>query len=418
MKSAGILLLAGLLFQQSQPVQQSDPATQQQQQQEQQRQQQLEEQRRQLELERQRQEGERVTQERLKELEALGMLHSSDKLPQKPPPLLEFVLAPVMERDATFDLKSIPFDQWLAANDRAQVPWKVQIQNPALRMDQRLEVAYTAKIQADTLNKYGSIHDLFFISAVGSPGGKCCLVAPKVVHYTRKEKLAHEFELRFSDAVLTQPGDYWLWLILYDRANAQHNIVKRRIHVPPIENDPLPDADKALPNVELPGRTDRERGTVLEFYRGLSLPIGNKQPLHRSVSFQQSDAGRLDWVGLTAAITKDYHTIDIASATKGDVSFFTGTLNQHLTNPSDASRVLIFISGSSVFESIGGFEPLALPGECRCRAYHLILRRNAGDGNDDLGRLLKPLHPRTFNIFVAQDFRKALAEIIKDLGEL
>jgi hypothetical protein len=37
---------------------------------------------------------------------------------------------------------------------------------------------------------------------------------------------------------------------------------------------------------------------------------------------------------------------------------------------------------------------------------------------DDVAKLLKPLHPKTFDIPSAADLRKALAEVIKDLGNI
>jgi hypothetical protein len=37
---------------------------------------------------------------------------------------------------------------------------------------------------------------------------------------------------------------------------------------------------------------------------------------------------------------------------------------------------------------------------------------------DDVAKLLKPLHPETFDIPSAADLRKALAEVIKDLGNI
>src|SRR6266576_1130853 len=63
--------------------------------------------------------------------------------------------APVMKHDAEFDLRSIPLQDWLHAKDVADLPWKIEIKDPALRMDQRVELAYTARIPARSLNKLG-----------------------------------------------------------------------------------------------------------------------------------------------------------------------------------------------------------------------------------------------------------------------
>ena len=61
---------------------------------------------------------------------------------------------------------------------------------------------------------------------------------------------------------------------------------------------------------------------------------------------------------------------------------------------------------------------MKVEGDCQCRVYHLRLRLNTDDVFDDVAKLLKPLHPKTFDIPSAADLRKALAEVIKDLGNI
>jgi hypothetical protein len=36
---------------------------------------------------------------------------------------------------------------------------------------------------------------------------------------------------------------------------------------------------------------------------------------------------------------------------------------------------------------------------------------------DDLEKVIKPLHPKTFNILTPRDFREALGEIVRDLNQ-
>ena len=38
--------------------------------------------------------------------------------------------------------------------------------------------------------------------------------------------------------VCVQPGDYVLWLVLYDRQTGKHNVAKRRLRVPELRGDP------------------------------------------------------------------------------------------------------------------------------------------------------------------------------------
>ena len=50
--------------------------------------------------------------------------------------------------------------------------------------------------------------------------------------------------------------------------------------------------------------------------------------------------------------------------------------------------------------------------------YYLRFRLNLNDVFDQLEKLMKPLHPRVFNLITARDFRKAIGEIVEDLEKL
>ena len=59
-----------------------------------------------------------------------------------------------------------------------------------------------------------------------------------------------------------------------------------------------------------------------------------------------------------------------------------------------------------------------MEGDCRCRVYYLRFRLSVNDVFDQLEKLMKPLRPRVFNLLSARDLRKALAEIVDDLGKM
>jgi hypothetical protein len=44
------------------------------------------------------------------------------------------------------DLRSIPISDWLNAGEHADIPWYFSVRPPFLRIDQRVEVAYIARI--------------------------------------------------------------------------------------------------------------------------------------------------------------------------------------------------------------------------------------------------------------------------------
>jgi len=80
-------------------------------------------------------------------------------------------------------------------------------------------------------------------------------------------------------------------------------------------------------------------------------------------------------------------------------------------------RVFIFVSGSLLFERGSEASPIKLEENCNCRAYHVRLRVTKDDVFDDLTKVIKPLHPKIFDILTTRDFREALADIIRDLEQ-
>jgi hypothetical protein len=377
----------------------------------------------------------------------------------------------VMKHDPEFDLDSIPLAQWLDARDIQEIPWKTRTENAELRMDQRLEVAYTATLQAkDVNNLFGG--DLYFIAGVTDAGARS-LVPPKVVHRSLDGRIPENKELRFSDNLIALPGEYVLYLVLYDRQTGRHNTMKRRMTVTPLSGDPLPDAGKGLPQLEFFDFTDRERGT-LQFFKGLSLPVTNRRMLrielisllnppeqwsdhrrivrshiqqtaaalnalsqlrlaqgsvsvtgldiaHGAIAFQQANLDQLNWEELTAVLNKiaDDNTVSLTTMqTGGGSAFFRESLDRELSASRDAMKVLVVLSGVEVFEPSSSIKPLDPRKNCDCRVYHLRFRYDSHDASDDIGKILKPLGPRTFDITAPRELRKALAEIIRDLSNL
>src|SRR5262249_11879387 len=124
------------------------------------------------------------------------------------------------------------------------------------------------------LNKIGNAHELFFVSRVSSPDGEW-LEEPSVSRPV-EQQLSSRNQTEFSLRVCLKPGDYLLWVVLYHRETGRHNLAKRRIKVPELRADPLPDMYEGTPLVEFPEAGDSDQG----FVKGrLHLPVHNKLPL-------------------------------------------------------------------------------------------------------------------------------------------
>ena len=107
-------------------------------------------------------------------------------------------------------------------------------------------------------------------------------------------------------------------------------------------------------------------------------------------------------------------------SSKNNNTFFREFLNQRLSADSavaDGMRVLIVVTSPQLFESGSDLRPLQIEGDCNCRVYYLRFRLNVNDVFDQLEKFMKPLRPRVFNLITARDLRRAIAEIVQDLGK-
>jgi len=378
--------------------------------------------------------------------------------------------------DSALDLKSIPISDWINAGEHAEISWNLQVSDPYLRVDQRLEISYLARINARDLNRIGNTHELFFISRISSADGEW-LDQPHIVHRELEKELPRGTQLDLFTRVCVQPGDYLLWLILYDRQTGKHNVAKRRLRVSELRGDPLPDLYRRMPLVEYPQADDSDENGP-GFLKGqLNLPVHNKHALavelvstlsppeqwtgrsrvlrtqndltvgtlaalsqleldegtmsitgldlaRRQVLFEQPGISQVDWASLTGALKKA-QSPEVSAAqlqgSKNNGAFFRDFLNRQISGERSGVspvRVIIVVTSSQLFERGSDLTPLQVEGDCHCRVYHLRFRLNVTDVFDEIEKLIKPLHPRTFNLMTPRDLRKAIAEIVADLGKL
>jgi len=435
----------------------------------------------QQEAERQRQEAARIAaeQERIRQeairKENLDAITAPTPVPISritPKQVTERCLAQAMNPEA-FDVTQIPLKEWLARPDTTPIPWKVDLRKPELRIDQRYEVAYGVEVTKKDLKWVQGRQELRYISGVSNAAGQF-LVAPKLGNQMFDSVYKPNFRVRFSDCVFLPPGDYLLWIVLIDTNNTRRNVIKRNVHVPEFSSDELPKLLSSSPAVEFPEIVRSGQRTLPKIAPRFVLPVANKQPIHvevvsmlspadqwsgrvdivrwvnnrvlnataalsqiqlqngsistsaldlvnQSMPFQDRNARQLNWSGLASAFTQateDYKVnLPALEALKQHATFLRKLMNQSLAAPNNQMHAYIFVSGSLSFERGSEVAPVTLEGNCNCRAYHVRLRVTKDDDFDDLEKVIKPLHPKTFNILTPREFREALGEIIKDLNQ-
>jgi hypothetical protein len=388
-----------------------------------------------------------------------------------PRQVTEPCLAQTLAGDAAVNVEAIPLAEWLKAQETTEIPWKVQIRNAQLRMDQRTEIAYSVVIPGKDLRWSGGAHELIYVSGISAPDGRW-LVAPKAGREVFAPGRYQDVQVRFSDCLLVRPGDYILWMVLYDRETERHNMVKRRIRIAERADDALPDLHKALPPAAFPQLAGPKNQAAETSPGELFLPVSNKGPValeliatlsppdqwagrldvirgtnsrvlsavgtlsqmkladgllsasvldlvNHKLAFRQQDFAQLDWTRLVSTFTNlaGDHTVSLPAlqTLKERGTFLRQFVSERLDNPGGIPRVLILLSSSLLFERGSDMTPIKPEGDCRCRLFHVRFRVGKDDVFDDLGDIIKPLRPRTFNVDSPIDFRRAIAEIIHDL---
>jgi hypothetical protein len=406
---------------------------------------------------------------------AIMNVNAADVSKTAPRRLTETCLNQIMPRTQDVDAQELPLERWLAQGEVTQIPWKTVVGLPRLRMDQRFEISFNGRIDGKELRGTQASRELVFVAGISDMGGRM-LVKPKASRQSYEAKLNKEVQVRFSDCVFMQPGDYVLWIMVYDRNSERHNLLKRHIRIPQFSSDPLPNLNTRLPVAEFP-RVDGGNPAAPETSPGaMLLPITTKGPLHvelisilaapdqwaarsdlvrfdnnevlaatgllsqmqlksgsvslftldlvnRTVPFRQFDLSEFDWGSLAKTFTPvaDNQRISLPAlqALKQRSDFLRNWVLERLglpLVPQRARRVMIFVSGTLSFARGSDLTPLRSGCSDDCRVYHLRMRVSSDDVFDDLGKLIQPLHPKTFNIYLPTDFRKALGEIVQDLN--
>jgi hypothetical protein len=183
----------------------------------------------------------------------------------------------------------------------------------------------------------------------------------------------------------------------------------------------------------------------------------------RKVSFSQEQAGKLDWGRLRAAlIENDPNRIDVHALENHEqnAQFFVSEVRKRLESTesngdvplglsADPARVLIVLSGPMAFPKGQDLRPIEAP-DPGARVFYVryypprpaifsgLPSQQGGPGRrgaaspppgyggpnrgasleDSLGRTLKPLGPRTFEVTTPTEFRNALAAIMSEVSRM
>lgn len=369
----------------------------------------------------------------------------------------------------------LPFDDWVKAGEISQIPWKVQLFAARLRPDQRLEQPFQVWIGGRQFSAIEDGTDVYFIARIADKDGRW-LGEPGRLSRHLPKSLSRGDQLQFGLRPMVQPGEYVLWVAVYDSTTDRRSVARRPFRVDPIKKDYLEGAFNLVPAVEFPRLILDEEGDWIELPPPLSLQVGNKRPVEvelianlgppeqwmsrarilrqhqdltagylavlsqlevengsfritgldlvsRNQVFDSTDAQDFGWQEALDSIEELHSPTVSKSAFEGQKQngqFFRQVISEKMARtPEDTDgqspiRVFIILSNSILFRPGTDLSTEREP-SCECKVYHLRYRQTQSDVFDDLARFLKPFKPKTYNLYTPWDFRRAVGEILNDL---
>jgi hypothetical protein len=330
--------------------------------------------------------------------------------------------------DPAFD--RIPFEQWLAGSGPGGLRWNVHASHPELSYHQRLLTKLELEMDGAELAAHRQNGELvFFIQLTDQAGRR--YQNHGSIDLGKLEDGVRSQNLTYTQLVFVLPGDYRVSVAILETATSQHSVKQFNLNVPPLKNDPLPEAWRNLPAVEFVRAVDPpdswyQPGSVSKLY----LPLTPRDPVHpeilvnvaaseravgrhamphrelnllmtsldvisqfqysaplpvslldvsrRKVAFRQPDVQKLEWSGIKSALTEtDPGIIDVKSLENRhqNARFFVDQVRRLLDAPlpegaPNSPRVLIVLSGMVEFESGEDLQPINVEQPNDCRVYY------------------------------------------------
>jgi hypothetical protein len=366
------------------------------------------------------------------------------------------------------------FAQLMAGAQRKEIPWKTDVSKPFLGDLQRLEVWIGVHVPLKTLARRGPQHSLLLIAGVADASGKWF---PRAGTYLRQEvdlqaKKAESVSFILGAQVLPATTR-WAWCCAMKLRAMQ--LATPRLPRLAAEARPAP---RMWRDLRRPSSTPWKKGWTSFTTRGCAAPVASgqtrrplrvdvlinlfgsqRQPgrfgvalhqlvpalrilsemqlsngsLHittvdaerRRILFQQENVEELKWPELRAALEKvnpDTIEVEALAGRKQNAAYFREVLAERLKagEPAGAAsgpkRVVIVLAGESYYSRGADRRPLTPPANCDCLVYYVRLE-SCGCIGTSSARCCPGL-PRRFVVRNPEDFRKALAEILRDLNQL
>jgi hypothetical protein len=145
--------------------------------------------------------------------------------------------------------EELPFAQWITQGNVQQMPWDTSVYFIGLSNHQRLVARVVMDVNIKALAKRGTEGNILGLVQITDASGKTYR------HYGKLDVGGVNAEGNGNNVidywdVFVLPGTYTVDMAVYHTATKEHNFIQRKLKVPPLKHDPLPQAWRDLPAVE------------------------------------------------------------------------------------------------------------------------------------------------------------------------
>ena len=172
--------------------------------------------------------------------------------------------------------------------------WTARVSEPALSSHQRQVARVDVEIDGAELVRRRGKGEFLVLVQLNDENGRAWQNHQEI-DLEHVEDAIKDKNVVVSQSYFVLPGDYNISIAIFASATAEHSVLKRKLHVSPLKNDPLPGAWRDLPAAELVVPEMPPDNWYLPSVQGkLRLTVETHEPVHVDLMVNLTPSERLE----------------------------------------------------------------------------------------------------------------------------
>ena len=186
---------------------------------------------------------------------------------------------------------SMPFERWLAEGEPTHFRWSVRVGGAELNSHQRLQTRVEIQVDGNELVSRRGDGELGVMIQF-EDGAKRLYQTHGGIDLKEVKDDTGKSNIQYLQDAFVLPGDYRVSVVIFDAKTRDHWAEQKTLHVSPLRNDPLPDAWKDLPAVELLRALEPPDSWYMPYLSSrLRLPVATRHPVRIELLMNASPSG-------------------------------------------------------------------------------------------------------------------------------